>query len=337
MSGRSQPVYRVFDWSAGGLAIGIQILAGGAAIATLLSFAGSFWWGFALLEHGRSQYCLLLLIGLCFALLRSGRQRAFGLLWAILLVVNLSYFVGLFLPSGDTVHLSAPLLTVLHVTLDHDNPDVSRAIAFINQQERQQAPDVVSILEVTPQSLPLLQAGLSGYRLAIAEPLPNSHGSAWFVSRHPADALTVEGSQLIHLPADSDRPLLLLNISYGGRAIELLCFHVIRPQSDRTVSYQRVEFQALTDWSQQHHQAIVIGDFNSTPWYGAFRKLLREGKLVSSQPGFGLQPTWHSSLPSLLQIPIDHCLHSRAFVSVGRRVGRSVGSDHLPLSVSVRV
>jgi endonuclease/exonuclease/phosphatase (EEP) superfamily protein YafD len=347
-----QPAHRFLAASSDWLAIAIQLLSGGAAIATLLSFAGSVWWGFALLEHGRSQYGWLLLIGLCFALLRLWHWRAnqagmngqvaCGLLWAILLVVNLSYFFGLLLmPSqGAAASSSSKLLTVLHVTLDHDNPDVSQAIAFINQQGKQQgkqqAPDVLSILEVTPRSLPQIQSGLPDYQLAIAEPRTNSHGSAWFVSRHPANPLTVQGSRLIHLPADSDRPLLLLNISYAEKAIELLCFHVIRPRNAETVRYQRVEFQALTDWSQQHPDAIVIGDFNSTPWYGAFRQLLRESQLVSSQPGFGLQPTWHSSLPSLLQIPIDHCLHSRSFVSMRRRVGRSVGSDHLPLSVSLR-
>ena len=349
MNRTGQSANRVLASSSDWLAIAIQLLSGGAAIATLLSFAGSLWWGFALLEHGRSQYSWLLLIGLCFALLRLSHWRtnqvgmngqiACGVLWAILLVVNLSYFFGLFLMPSQNAAASASstVLTVLHVTLDHDNPDVSEAIAFINQQTQPQAPDVMSILEVTPQSLPQIQAGLPDYQLAIAEPRPNSHGSAWFVSRHPAQPLTVQSSQLIHLPADSDRPLLLLNIAYAGKAIELLCFHVIRPQSAATVGYQRVEFQALTDWSQEHQDAIVIGDFNSTPWYGAFRQMLRESKLVSSQPGFGLQPTWHSSLPPLLQIPIDHCLHSRSFVTVGRRVGRSVGSDHLPLSVSLRI
>ena len=206
MNRTGQSANRVLASSSDWLAIAIQLLSGGAAIATLLSFAGSLWWGFALLEHGRSQYSWLLLIGLCFALLRLSHWRtnqvgmnvqiACGVLWAILLVVNLSYFFGLFLMPSQNAAASASstVLTVLHVTLDHDNPDVSEAIAFINQQTQPQAPDVMSILEVTPQSLPQLQAGLPDYQLAIAEPRPNSHGSAWFVSRHPAQPL--DGAKL---------------------------------------------------------------------------------------------------------------------------------------------
>jgi endonuclease/exonuclease/phosphatase (EEP) superfamily protein YafD len=349
MLGRSLAIPKLRSLSSDWLALGIQILSGGAAIATLLAFAGSRWWQFALLEHGRSQYSWLLLIGLCFEILRlwcgwgnrvkRTRQLVWAAIWALFLGVNLSYFMGLFfLPSRNHgVTPSAPVLTVLHMTLDHERSEVSEAIAFIHEQAKHQAPDVISILEVTPQSLPRLQAGLGDYQVAIANPLTNSHGSVWFVSRHPAHPLTVQSTQVIHLPANNIRPLLQLNLAYAGKAIALLCFHVIRPRNAGTVDYQRVELQALADWSWQHPDAIVIGDFNSTPWYGAFRQLLRTSQLVSSQPGFGLQPTWHSRMPLLLRMPIDHCLYGHSFVSVRREIGRSVDSDHLPLLVSVQI
>ncbi|MBW4543168.1 MAG: hypothetical protein KME25_01775 [Symplocastrum torsivum CPER-KK1] len=42
----------------------LDIAASGAAIATVLGFAGSLWWVFELIEHLRPQYCLVLVTAL---------------------------------------------------------------------------------------------------------------------------------------------------------------------------------------------------------------------------------------------------------------------------------
>lgn len=311
----------------------VNILAGGAALATALSFAGSWWWIFAMLEHFRPQYCLLLAIALFLAPIDRGSSSSqhFYLLWAIPLAINISFLLPLFIPSFRHATNSSEL-RVLHATLDNDNPDVNKAINYVNNQ----APDIVSLLEITPQSLPEFQAGLTNYQLVIAEPRTTSHGSAWFVSRQPSHPIEVKGAELIHLPPTSDRPILQITITYAGKPIDLLCFHAIRPRSTATVDYQRVEFEALAKWSQQR-QAIVIGDFNSTPWYSSFRKMLHQSGLLNSQKGFGLQPTWHGNLPPILRIPIDHCLHSPSIITVQRTIGSHIGSDHLPLLVTLRI
>jgi len=149
----------------------------------------------------------------------------------------------------------------------------------------------------------------------------------------------VLGAEVIHLPPSSDRPLLKATVEYDGRAIELLCFHSIRPRSAGTVAYQQQEFAALAEWSQQQQDRslIVIGDFNNTPWSLSFHTLLANSRLVNSQPGFGIQPTWHSSLPTFLQIPIDHCLHSPDLSTRDRSIGSNIGSDHLPLLVELKL
>ncbi|GET44294.1 endonuclease/exonuclease/phosphatase family protein [Microseira wollei] len=317
----------------GSIQFWVNILAGGAALATAFSFAGSWWWIFAMLEHFRPQYCLLLAIAFFLDLIdrQPGLSQHFYLLWGIPLAINLSLLLPLFLPSFGHATNSIEL-RVLHATLDNDNPDVSKAIDYVNKQ----APDIVSLLEVTPQSLPQLQAGLTNYQLVIAEPRTTSHGSAWFVSRQPSYPIEVKAAELIHLPPTSDRPILQITITYAGKPIDLLCFHAIRPRSASTVDFQRVEFEALAQWSRQR-QAIVIGDFNSTPWYGSFRQMLHQSGLVNSQNGFGLQPTWHGSLLPILRIPIDHCLHSRSIVTVKRSIGSHIGSDHLPLLVTLGI
>lgn len=311
------------------------------AIATELGFVSEFWWGFSYLDYPRPQYCLFLVIGLVFSLfLRQPWEiKSWFLLGLIPLFINGYLIAPLLIPIrtlNQTAIPNSQRLQVLHITSDHKNPDAHQPIQFIQAKQA----DVVSVLEITPHTLPQFQAGLSSYQLVAAEPRTNSHGSAWFVSKAAlARGVQFVVSEVIHLPADSDRPILTITLMVEGQPVRLVCFHAIRPQSAGRLDYQVKEFAALVEWSQQQPQAgvglIVIGDFNSTPWATRFRQTLVVDELVNSQLGFGLQPTWPSQLPAFLRIPIDHCLHSPTFTTLRREVGAKIGSDHLPLFVEL--
>lgn len=77
---------------------------------------------------------------------------------------------------------------------------------------------------------------------------------------------------------------------------------------------------------------ILIGDLNTSCWGSSFKRLLKNSKLKNSSKGFGFQPTWPAGTP-ILFTAIDHMLHSDNIVIVDRRIGKNVGSDHLPLIV----
>lgn len=74
---------------------------------------------------------------------------------------------------------------------------------------------------------------------------------------------------------------------------------------------------------------VMVGDMNATPWSVRLRELSR--RLTRISPARA--STWFSSLP-VLGLPIDH-----AFVTPGleasAEIGPGIGSDHLPLIVSV--
>src|SRR4028118_1291635 len=123
------------------------------------------------------------------------------------------------------------------------------------------------------------------------------------------------------------------------RSLQILSLSVARPNQS---NFQAVEFDAAAKWSLRQQQenkreVVVIGDFNSTPWSGRFRKFLHDANLRNSQRGFGLQPTWSASLPSVLMIAIDHCLHSQSITTISRATGVNIDSDHLPLFVELHL
>lgn len=317
------------------------MLAGLAIIATTLSLAGRKWWVFALMEHPRVQYSLILVMALFVSLFTLKKQvNIWTISCSIALFLNLILILPLFIPiiqNSTVLNTSPQTIRVTHLTLDNKKDDVTGSLEYLNNQKT----DILFLLEVTPQSLIQLREGLTNYRLVIAQPKYISHGIAWFVPKQQTKPIEIKKFGFISLPEDNIRPLLSATISYDGREINLLCFHVISPRNAETVAYQEIEFDAVAKWSQRiqndKKDLIVIGDFNSTPWYGPFRKLLNESRLINSQRGFGIQTTWHSILPPALRIPIDHCLHSKSLTTTKRVIGKDIGSDHLPLFVELRL
>src|SRR4028119_943618 len=116
----------------------LNVATGGAAIATILGFAGSQWWLFELIEHLRPQYCLILVAaivvgGIC--------RQAWCFVWCLPLVLNLALIVPLFFTSGQNSFLQqanrspSTTLRILHANLDHDNQDTTKAIQYLEAQD----------------------------------------------------------------------------------------------------------------------------------------------------------------------------------------------------------
>jgi endonuclease/exonuclease/phosphatase (EEP) superfamily protein YafD len=325
-------IWSVYFW--------VNIVAAICTLATFLGFASPLWWILVMLEHPRPQYALVLVIATIVGLLVPKRRTAkmWSLIWLIPLCINLGLIAPVFVASSHNQSNSTnDTLKILHATLDRTNPEqVGQVIEYLEGQQV----DLVSLIEVTPEYLTQLQFGLKNYLILTAKPKSNTHGSAWLASTKLSPKIEFRDSEVIHLPATNDRPLLKITMSLGGKEIVLVSFQAIRPRDRHTVAYQKLEFAALVDWSLQflkspNQELVAIGDYNSTPWYSLFRQMLSDSGLVNSQSGFGLQPTWHASFPSILQLPIDHCLHSPGIHVIRRYIGHHIGSDHLPLFVEL--
>ncbi len=311
----------------------LHIVAGLAAIASFLGFAGTVWWKFELLDHPRPQYCL----GLCLGLLVGWvLQQWWSLIWLVPLGMNVFLLAPLFLPVPPPDRRSAkPTLRLLHANIDRYNPEPDRVIRYLQQQ----SVDLLLLQEITPAWLARLQSELPEYQVLKAEAFDHTMGSAVLI-RKQHSPFKVEQIQTIHLPENSDRPLLEIIINDGNQQWAILSFHVIRPRSTQTSNRQITEFEAAADWSraqlQQQSAVVIIGDFNSTSWSQRLRRLERDSQLTNSQRGFGWQPTWSAHFPPLMKIAIDHCFHSRNLIVTRRDIGPDVASDHLPLVVELQ-
>lgn len=79
---------------------------------------------------------------------------------------------------------------------------------------------------------------------------------------------------------------------------------------------------------------ILAGDFNTVSWSPRLGRLAEHAGLSIAR---GLEGTWPAPLPMPFRLPIDHVLTSSDLHVHDRAVGPAVGSDHRPVTVTVRL
>lgn len=292
-----------------------------AVLVTFAAYLHQLWWGLWILQHLRIQLALALIVLIPLLLLVKCWRVAVAAIVALLLnmAALAPFFVGAPPLAGD------PQLTITHINVDKDKVAV---IDYLNGRQD----DIIFLQELTPVISSQLDR-LVGYKVVLTHPLENTHGSGMLV-RHGWDGEVLD-AEIFHLPAEAERPLLKSRIRIADRTVTLISFHATRPSNERRLRGHKVEIDALVDWiHQQRGDVIVVGDFNATPWSTPIQKLEDAGLMVSMR-GYGLQSSWLARLPTILQIPIDLCLHSPTWQTVMRTIGPDLGSDHLPLHVGL--
>jgi endonuclease/exonuclease/phosphatase (EEP) superfamily protein YafD len=203
---------------------------------------------------------------------------------------------------------------VLKINTDH---------ARLAELIRRELPDIVGLIEVTPEWI----AGLEreGVRARFPRRLEWPTGvtglALWFRDGGPTAEF-----------GDAGRPFLvppmIARFPWQGRQRSLWLVH---PPNFLAREASLVEIEKLGPAIGQDEipSRIVVGDLNRTSGSPYFAGFLRATALRDSRQGFGEQPSWPTWSP--YRIAIDHAFVSPDLTVVSRRLGPDIGSDHLPL------
>jgi len=294
-----------------------------AVPAAIAPFVASWHWTIDLLAcfpvHAMLWLCF------CGAVLLAARRVRAGLGCLLLAAIPAAAVVpGWLVDHRPTEHGAS--LRVLSLNLLFNNTHVTAALDEVSRT----APDVVFCSEVTPAWLDGLSAGLAAFPHRCLQRDPGCYGVALF-SRWPLRDAAV-------IPLGFDwAPAIRAVVETTAGPVGVLGVHTPRPGSRRRCEQRNTALAALpavvAGLPAPH---IVLGDFNATPWNPSFRAMLEATKLVPLTPS-DFHPTWPSSLPWPLRIPIDHVLASNGVDLEHAEVGASFGSDHLPLFAVLRV
>ncbi|VAX42083.1 hypothetical protein MNBD_PLANCTO02-1744 [hydrothermal vent metagenome] len=294
----------------------------GLVAVTLLSMLGQTWWVFDLFCHFRVQYSIFLaFLLIAFMRCRSGRWVGITL---FTLALNLSPVAMSYFPLRSPASDDASSLKVISLNVYSGNSQYQKVIDSIHHED----PDLFFLFEFTPRWEKQLQILEKKYPYSFNNAQQGNFGTACFSKRPFEEAALKELSK--------NNQSLFVEIEYEGRTVCLVGAHPYPPGGS---SFSKVRNQQMRQL--ENHLAekliptIVVGDLNNTPWSSHFQDFLSNTNLIDSRFGFGNQATWPSYSPSLLRIPIDHCLLSREFVVTNRQVGPQIGSDHLPVIISV--
>lgn len=295
------------------------------AVATLacslLAFVPADHFAVQLFTHFRLQYlAAALLLVLLFAALRD-RNYALVALAALLAnagVVAPWYDGGARAAVGD-IRVKVLLANVLSSNAGHD-----RLFELVAAER----PDVLLLLEVSPRWEAALASLESGYPHRVVEAREGNFGIA-LLSRLPLTSSAVVGTEPLGLPT------IVATLAASGKRLAVVATHPMIPLGAANYEARNLQLGILADLlGNMNGPRLLAGDLNASLWDRHYRLLEKRTMLRNVREGKGILPTWPTFLP-VAMIPIDHVLVSREVGVEDVRTGPRIGSDHLPLLVTL--
>ncbi|MGV3526424.1 MAG: endonuclease/exonuclease/phosphatase family protein [Candidatus Sericytochromatia bacterium] len=275
-----------------------------------------------LLAHFKVQFALLLAVSLLPLLLL--RSRFLLLLVLGVLGTNAVDLLPWYLPQAAPVRSAAPPLKLLLANVHFANTQVAPLQQLIATEQ----PDLVVLQEANDWHRQMMQQFKPQLPYHFRPPGPKSYGlSVW--SRYPVSQPQFMLLGQDHLPSLSGR------LHVNGQTYGLLTTQLSSPLRVTNGARNR-QLDTLARYVDEHPDtALLLGDFNISMWSPYYKQLEKRTGLHNCRLGFGVMPSWPAKLPSWARIPIDQCLVSPALRVEQIRVGPSVGSDHLPLLITL--
>ena len=273
-----------------------------------------------LFAHFKLQY-LVISVLLCIALALLRRPvYVGGLLLAVGL--NASLVVPWYVP--DSMPLGETHLKILSANILSSNTEHQRLFDLLEAE----APDIVLLQEVSGQWLETLDPLRQGYPYSYAEARDGNFGIALF-SRVPLTSVSHIDSPPLGYPT------IIATMDVEGAALHLVGTHPMIPLGEQNYLDRNEQLASITElFDGRDGFQVLVGDLNASLWDINYRSLEEATGLRNARTGFGNVPTWPTFMPFAM-IPIDHVLVSDDVGVVEMRSGPRIGSDHLPLIVTI--
>lgn len=278
--------------------------------------------GVQLFTHFRLQY-LVASLGFFLLFKWLGSRWLIGAMAATVAInamLVLPWYFGKDEISGGTE------LKLLHANVLSSNTEYERLIGLLDTE----TPDLVMLQEVSPDWLVALDELRADYPYSYAEAREGNFGIALF-SRLPVTSVSHFDSPPLGYPT------IVASVDVGGEVLRVIGTHPMIPVSADFYSARNEQLSGIAELlSKQAGPAMLVGDLNLSQWDVNYRALENRAGMRNASKGFGIVPTWPTFMPFAM-IPIDHVLVSNSISVSSVYAGSRIGSDHLPLVVTIRL
>ena len=269
---------------------------------------------FRLHYFGASLLLLLVFVAL--------RRPVYAGTLILVCLLNASFVLPWYFDTQE--HGNGTNVTLLLANVLDSNTEFDRLFELLDEEN----PDVIALLEVTPEWLVELAALRADYPYSYAEARDGNFGIALF-SRLP-----IKSANHVDSPPFG-YPTINASLTIGEESLHLVATHPMIPVGKKIYAARNEQLESLPGLLQKPAGAtILIGDLNTAMWEPNYRALEKATGLRNSRRGFGILPTWPTFMPFAM-IPLDHLLVSEEIGVKSVRTGPRIGSDHLPLIVTL--
>ena len=300
---------------------GLAQAAGVLTIAfSLLTLLPSNFHALQLFSHFRLQYFVVAaLLVVVFVVLRDRRYAV--LLFATAFINGAHVLPWYF---DEPYSTDGRELKLLQANVLSTNADYASLSALLDSEQ----PDVVVLQEVSPAWAEEVRRLASAWPHQVVEEREGNFGIA-LLSQYPLVATAVVASEPLGFPT------IVATLDVSGRRVQLVGTHPMIPLGERNYGARNTQLATVGDLLRRGDGArMLVGDLNTSMWDLNYRTLEARTGLRNVRRGFGVKPTWPTFLPFAM-IPIDHVLVSSDIGIVDVRTGPRIGSDHLPLIVTL--
>lgn len=273
-----------------------------------------------LFSHFRLQY--LAVSALLLIVFAIRRRPIYSLLLVIALFINASYVLPWY--GNSEAATGDPQLRFVYANVLSSNRDHERLLDLIGGER----PDIIFLQEITAHWLEALQTLAADYPFSYAAAREDNFGmGVW--SRLPLATTTHVDSPPLGYPT------IVATLRIGDANLTLISTHPMNPLGLGNFAARNAQLQSVTDLlAQVSGHVIVLGDLNASVWDRHYRRFEAATGLRNARRGFGVLPTWPTFMPPAM-IPIDHVLVSQSLGITDIRTGPGIGSDHLPMMVTI--
>jgi len=307
----------------------------------LASYLGKWFWIFDILSSFRIYYIVISVAFFLFFIRFKNKTSSALFLTAIIIQIFTAY-QSYNRPKIISNYVISEDITLLQYNAYYLNKSSNEIVEYITKNHAQL--DIIFLQEVTSELKEELKAIEKYY------PYKITNNEKWFdrafYSKLPILNSEIKFFNNLNINPKSRDPYYNSHIHYitahlesSKHSIPLTIYgiHANAPLSKKFANLRNIELNIIADEIKNdvlNKHKILVGDFNTTPfsyWYN----LLEES---SGLMGTGFHNTWPDWIPfNLLKISIDNTLVSNNITIEEKITKNSMGSDHLPVIIKLKL